>query len=355
MNYVLVINPGSTSTKIAVYRDKNLVFEEKIVHTVEELSGYNEPKDELDYRKDLVLKALEKHEISKDQLAIVMGRGGLIYPVESGVYAVTDKLKHDLEIGVNGKHASNLGGLIAKQIADSSMKAKAYIADPVVVDELHDIARVTGHPLFKRKSIFHALNHKAVARQYAKSIGKSYEELNLVVAHMGGGISIAAHREGKVIDVNQALDGEGPLSPERSGTLPVGDLIDICFSNKFSKEQIKKMIVGKGGWMAYLETNDSLYLDVLVEKGDKVASTIREALAYQTSKFIGAMATVLKGKVDAVILTGGLAQSRTITELVKDHVSYIAPVNLYPGENEMESLAMNAFLLLEGKVQEKVY
>jgi butyrate kinase len=355
MKYVLVINPGSTSTKIAVFGDNKILFEEKKQHSGKDLSPFKETMDQLIFRKGIVTKMLKKHNFDKNKLSIVMGRGGLIKSVESGIYHVTQKLEQDLINEVTGRHASNLGGLIAKQIASDTPNAKAYIADPVVVDELQDIARISGHPLFKRKSIFHALNHKAVGRWYAQSIGKEYEKLNLIIAHMGGGISIAAHKHGRAIDVNQALDGEGPLSPERSGTLPTGDLIDLCFSNKYPKEEIKKMVVGKGGWMGFLGINDSIELNKRVDKGDGEAFRIREALSYQTAKYIGSMATVLEGKVDAIILTGGLAYCEHITEYIARKTSYIADSHVIPGENEMQALALNAYLLLEGKVKEKNY
>jgi len=256
----------------------------------------------------------------------------------------------DLRNGVLGQHASNLGGLIANDIAKSLSNTKAFIADPVVVDELEEVARISGHPLFQRISIFHALNQKAVARNYAKSISKDYNELNLIVAHLGGGISVGAHRKGRVIDVNQALNGEGPFSPERSGTLPVGDLVELCFSGKYSKKEIKEMITGKGGYVAYLGTNDAYEVEKRIDAGDERAKLIHEAMAYQVAKEIGAMYAVLMGDVDAILLTGGIAYDKKFVELIKMRVEKMAPVMVYPGEDEMRALAENGLMVLNGEI-----
>lgn len=352
---ILVINPGSTSTKIGVYLNKKAIYIKTMRHSVKELSKFKRIIDQFDYRKDLIMKELISAEIDLNLVKAVVGRGGLLKPIESGIYLVNKKMKNDLRTGIMGEHASNLGGLIADDIAGIIPGAKAFIADPVVVDELIDEARITGHPYFKRKSIFHALNHKAVARAYAKSINKEYEDLNLVVAHMGGGISVGAHKKGKVIDVNQALDGEGPFSPERTGTLPVGDLIDYCFSGKKTKEEIDKMVNGQGGFVAYLLTNNAYEVEVMVKSGDKYAELIQNALAYQVGKEIGAISAVLNGEIDAIILTGGLTHNKMIVNYIKKMISFIAPVHIYPGGDEMNALALNGYYVVTGQIDHKVY
>lgn len=352
---ILVINPGSTSTKIAVFEDARPIFLKTLKHTTDELKAFDKIIDQLQFRKDLMLRELNSEQIDLSQIKIVIGRGGMIKPVESGVYLVNDRMKEDLRQGILGEHASNLGGLIADEIARELPNAKAYIADPVVVDELQELARITGHPLFKRKSIFHALNQKAIARAYAQSIHKNYEDMNLVVAHLGGGISVGTHHKGRVIDVNQALDGEGPMSPERSGSLPAGDLVKACFSGEYQYKDLYKMITGEGGYMAYFGTNDAYKVEMMAKSNNPEANLIQNALGYQVSKFIGASAVVLEGKVDAIILTGGLANNKTVTEFISQHVSFIAPVLVYPGEDEMKALAMNAALILNNQIECKQY
>lgn len=352
---ILVINPGSTSTKIAVYEDTRPVFLKSIRHSPEDLQPFPTIVDQLQYRKTLILSEIQSEITDLSQIKIIMGRGGMIKPVESGVYEVNDRMKEDLFVGVMGEHASNLGGLIADEIAEIIPGAKAYIADPVVVDELQDVARISGHPKFERKSIFHALNQKAIARAYASSNHKNYEEINLIVAHLGGGISVGAHCMGRVIDVNQALDGEGPLSPERSGNVPIGDLIKLCFSGEYEFRHVQRMINGEGGYMAYFGTNDAHKIEIMAQNGDAWAKLIQEALGYQVAKSIGACASVLKGQVDAILLTGGLAHNKTLTEFISQHVSFIAPVLVYPGEDEMKALAMNALLVLQGQIEPKIY
>jgi len=352
---ILVINPGSTSTKIAVYEDSRPVFLKSIKHTSTELKSFETIIDQLQFRKNLILNELKAESIDFAQIKIVMGRGGMIKPVESGVYEVNERMKDDLRKGVQGEHASNLGGLIADEIARLLPYAKAYIADPVVVDEMQDIARISGHPLFERKSIFHALNQKAIARSYAHAIHRNYEDLNLIVAHLGGGISVGTHCKGRVIDVNQALDGEGPMSPERSGTLPLGDLLKICFSGQYDYKSFYKMVNGEGGYVAYFGTNDAYQIEMNANKGDLYAIKIQDALGYQVAKYIGASAAILEGKIDAIILTGGLAHNKTVTEFIGKHVSFIAPVLIYPGEDEMKALAMNALLILNNQIECKTY
>jgi butyrate kinase len=352
---ILAINPGSTSTKIAVFRNTREMFLKNIRHTSEELSQFARITDQYGFRKNIILNELESAGIDIKNIAVVVGRGGLVKPIPSGVYAVNDAMVEDLKIGVMGQHASNLGGLIARDIADSIPGTKAFIADPVVVDELEDIARVSGHPLFERVSIFHALNQKAIARQHAKSISKRYEEMNLVVVHLGGGISVGAHHNGRVIDVNQALDGEGPFSPERSGSLPVGALVKMCFSGKYTQEEIKKMITGKGGYVAYLGTNDAYEVEKRAAAGDEQAQLIHDAMAYQVAKEVGAMSTVLKGQVDAILLTGGIAYGKPFVETLSGRIAHIAPIFVYPGEDEMRALAMNGLMVHKGESEARIY
>lgn len=355
ISYILAINPGSTSTKIAVYKGNDSVFLKTIRHDCEELAEFREITDQFEFRKQLILKEVNDNHIPLDQIRIVIGRGGLVRPIVSGVYEVNNEMIRDLNKGILGKHASNLGGLIAADICKDLPAAKPYIADPVVVDELQDVARITGHPDIKRVSIFHALNQKATARTYAQSCGMQYEDLNLIIAHLGGGISVGAHKKGRVIDVNNALNGDGPFSPERSGSLPVGALVDYCYNNKVSHDDIKKMITGKGGLTAYTGSNDAHKLEISARRGDKKARLLQEAMGYQISKEIGAMAAVLAGEVHAIILTGGIAHNPDLTGYIKEHVAFIAPVFIYPGEDEMRALAMNGLLLLKGSIQAKEY
>jgi len=352
---ILAINPGSTSTKIAVFDGEKQVFLKNIKHSVEEIAPFKKITDQFDFRKDVILKELKDAGIQLETLKIIVGRGGLVKPVPSGVFLVNDKMKHDLK-NSNKEHASNLGGLIADDIARSlNNGAVAVIADPVVVDEMEDVARIAGHPLFERVSIFHALNQKAVARKYAKSVSKKYEEVNVVVAHLGGGISVGAHRKGKVIDVNQALDGEGPFSPERSGTLPAGDVCAMAFSGKYTHDEMKLMFKGKGGFAAYLGTNDAYEVEKRCLAGDKEAIAIHDAMIYQVAKDIGAYATVLKGQVDAIILTGGIAYNPDFNKQIEERTAWIAPVVVYPGEDEMAALAMNGLMVIEKEVEPVIY
>jgi butyrate kinase len=298
---------------------------------------------------------LQNAHIEIDEIKAVVGRGGLIKPIKSGVYKINKALLKDLSEGVLGEHASNLGGLIADDIARTLPNATAYIADPVVVDELDPVARISGHPEFRRLSIFHALNQKATARSYARLLNKKYEDLNLIIAHMGGGITVGAHKNGRVVDVNQGLDGDGPFSPERSGTLPVGALARYCFREEIDYEKVKKMITGEGGYMAYFGTNNAYEIELMADDGDERATLIQNALSYQVGKEIGAMATVLNGEVDGIILTGGIANNPMVCEYIKKMVSFIAPVVIYPGEDEMHALAMNGLMVLKGQIEPKEY
>ena len=346
---ILSINPGSTSTKFAVYEGDRLVSLHTVRHTSEELTAYKTIIDQCEFRKEVILKQLNEDGILFNELSAVVGRGGLVRPLESGVYEVNDLLLYDLKYNTVADHASNLGGIIAHEIAAEIKGCRAFIADPVVVDEMQDVARISGSPLIPRRSQFHALNHKAVARKYAIAHGTEYERLNLVVAHLGGGISVAAHRQGKVVDVNQGLDGYGPFSPERSGTLDAGQLVKICFSGKYSEAEVKKMLVGNGGLMAHLGTNEVQKIALLADEGDEKAKLILEAMSYTISKEIGAMFAVLRGDLDAVILTGGVAHSQFVVDYIKRMISSFCKVVIYPGEDEMEALAMSGLRVLMGE------
>ena len=355
LKQILAINPGSTSTKIAVYTNTKVIFLKSIQHPTEELCRFDNISDQYSYRKDIIMDELKHAQIELDKIEAVVGRGGLIKPIKSGIYIINERMKQDLREGILGEHASNLGGLIADDIAKSLPNARAFIADPVVVDELIDVARISGHPEFKSMSIFHALNQKATARSYARLLNKKYEDLNLIIAHMGGGISVGAHLRGRVIDVNNALDGEGPFSPERSGTVPAGQLIKECFNEGSDIENVKRMITGHGGLMAYFGTNSAYQIEIMAMEGDDRARLIQDAMSYQVAKEIGALATVLQGEVDGIILTGGIANNPMVVEYIKKMVSFIAPVIIYPGEDEMHALAMNGLMVLKGEVEPKEY
>ncbi len=354
-NYILAINPGSTSTKIAVSIGTIPVFLKTILHSADDLTEFEKITDQLEFRMNLVLKEVRDNDIPFDQIKIVIGRGGIIRPILSGIYEVNDEMIKDLHEGIRGEHASNLGGLVANEICKNFPRAKAYIADPVGVDELQDVARITGHPEIKRVSIFHALNQKATGRTYARSCGMNYEDLNLIIAHLGGGISVGAHKNGQVIDVNNGLDGDGPFGPERSGSLPNGSLIEYCFRNELTHEQVRKMLVGNGGLIAYTGSNDAHKLEINARRGDKKARLLQQAMAYQISKEIGAQSAVLSGEVHAIILTGGIAHNPDLTGYIKEHVSFIAPVFIYPGEDEMRALAENGVMLMKGNIKAKEY
>ena len=350
---ILAINPGSTSTKIAVYKNEDQLFTTSISHTPEELAGFKSVIDQFEWRKGLILKALADNNIDVNKLSAVVGRGGVISPIESGVYEVNDDLRHDL-LNARMQHASNLGGLLARDIADS-IGVKSYIADPVVVDEMMPYARISGVPELPRESIFHALNQKAVARLFAKESDKKYEDLNLVVCHMGGGCTVSAHRRGRVIDTTNALDGCGPISPERSGSLPPGPLIRLCFSGKYTEEELIKKVHGKGGLFAHLGTTSVPEVLDRIMAHDLHAMLILRAMCYSIAKEIGAMAVALKGEVDAILLTGGIAHSKRVTDFIADHVDFIAPIFVYPGENELKALSENALAVLRGERSAKTY
>ena len=352
---ILVINPGSTSTKMAVYEDERPIVLRNIAHTQEELSRFDDVLEQQDYRKQLVLDELSHVGIPLDFDAVI-GRGGLVKPIEGGVYEINDRMLKDTYSGIAlHNHACNLGCLIAHDIASQIPGCRAFIADPGVVDELNDYARISGSPLMGRICIWHALNQRAIARRFAQEIGKRYEDLDLIVCHMGGGISVAAHQHGRAVDANNALDGEGPFSPERAGSLPACDLIRLCFSGKYSEKQLLKRIAGKAGLNAHLGTTDCKEIERRIREGDKHAKLIMDAMIYHIAKNICALGAVFCGKVDAILLTGGLARSEYIILRLRERIAYLAPVYCFPGEDEMEALALNALAVLRGKREAKEY
>lgn len=351
LGIILVINPKNTSSRIAVYKDTKLCFLKTIKYTDEQILACGSIPGQVEMRKQAILKELRENDININKLEIVIARGGLIKPVKSGVYKVNERLKDDLLKGIMGMHATNLGGIIASDIAALN-NAIPLIADPVVVDELSDVARISGHPLFERKSIFHALNQKVVARKYAKAINRKYDELQLIVVHAGGGgISVGAHKNGYVIDTNQAFDGDGPFSMERSGTLPVGDLVRMCFSGKYTEKEILEMITLKGGLSGYLGTTNMDAIDKRIAEGDEKAAFIIFAMAYQVAKEIGAMCTVLNGKPDVIILSGDLFEHRSFTNNLIPKIEKIASISIYPNEDEIDALAQDAIGVMKGEIE----
>lgn len=351
---ILVINPGSTSTKVAIFDGKKEHFMSSISHPDEELHQFSCISEQHEFRVRVIEEALAKNNIDINSVNGVVGRGGLLHPIPSGTYEVNKKMLFDLEKAEWGEHASNLGGIIAHDIA-MELGIRAFIVDPVVVDEMDAVAKITGVPELERRSIFHALNHKAIARRTAEELEKPYEELSLIVAHLGGGISIGVHKNGKVIDVNNAFDGDGPFAPERAGGLPVGQVVDICFSGIYTKDEIKRKLVGGGGVVAYLGTKDMRKANENYLKGDEETRLIYEAMAYQVAKEIGACATVLKGQVDGIVLSGGLTYDDEFIGLLKDRIRWIGHIFISHGEKEMQALAYGALRVLQGKEKAKVY
>lgn len=354
MHKILALNPGSTSTKIAVYENTKPVFELSITHTAEELKAFTSLNEQYPFRRDLIMHHLQTQGIALKELSAVVGRGGLLRPIASGVYEVNDKMLQDLQEGHYGQHASNLGAPIARAIADSASNAcRAFIADPVVVDEMQEVARISGLPQLPRRSVFHALNQKAVARKYADTCGCPYEKLNLIIAHLGGGISVSAHQFGKVIDTNQALGGAGPFSPERAGSIDAEAFLRMCFSGTYTESELKKLLIGRGGLVAHLGTNNVRDALARSEAGDRKASLVIEAMAYNIAKEIGSMAVALRHRADAIILTGGIAYNRAVTQHIEAMVSFLAPVVVFPGEDELEALAMSGLRVLQGEGPQK--
>ncbi|MBN2637634.1 MAG: butyrate kinase [Bacteroidales bacterium] len=352
---ILVIYPEVHETRIGIYRNMDPVFLKTIRHNDEDLAAFSSVPEQKTFRKDAILKELKRNDLRLENIAVVMGRSGMVKPVSQGVFEINNTMINDLTVGVMGMHETNLGGLIAFDLANE-LGVKAYMANPVVVDELTDLARVTGHPMFERKSIFHALNHKHVACKYSKSVHKKYTDLNLIVCHVGsGGVSIGAHQKGKVVDVNQAFDGGGPFSIRRTGTLPMGQLVHLCFSGKYTEQEVMEMITSKGGYFAYLGTDNVNAINRMIAEGDEKARFISMALAYAVSKEIASHYATLEGKVDAIILTGLIFDSELFLEDVKNRVGGIAPIALYPSVNDLEALASYGLGILKGEVTLKEY
>ena len=360
MHRILVINPGSTSTKVAVYDDERPLFVRTLRHRTEELARYPHIADQFTFRRDAVLDCLREHNVTLDSLAAVVGRGGILRPIPGGTYLVNETMLEELRHPVGREHASNLGAIIAHEIAVRA-GVPAFIVDPVSVDEFEPLARISGLPEIERRSLSHALNLKATGRRAARDLGRQYEELNLVGVHMGGGITVSAHRKGRMIDVNQALDGTGPFSPERSGGLPVGDVVRMCYSVppyedvRLTYDEMFKKIAGRGGLVAHLGTNDAREVERRIVAGDEHARLIYEAMAYQIAKEVGLMSTVLKGRVDAIYFTGGLARSDMLMGWIVERVAWIAPVLIYPGEDEMLAMAQGALRVLRGEERAREY
>lgn len=354
MYKILTINPGSTSTKIGLYHDTTEVFVENISHSAEDIAKFSSVIDQFSYRLENITAFLAKQNISINEFSAIVARGGLLKPMVSGTYQINTVMLDDLKHCRYGAHASNLGALIADKLAIEG-GCPAYIVDPVVVDELAPVARLSGRPELTRKSIFHALNHKAVAKRFAKSIDRSYESLNLIIAHLGGGISVACHNWGKAIDVNNALDGEGPFSPERAGSLPALQFADKILSEKLDIKTIASLVAGKAGLRAYLDTTDVREVERRIADGDKQAELVYEAMIYNIAKNIGAAAIPVCGKVDYILLTGGIAYSEKLTAKLKEYVSFIAPVIILPGENELQALAEGAYRVLIGEETAQEY
>lgn len=348
---ILVIYPQVNDTKIGVFQNNSWVFFKTIPFSPEEAEKYPSVLEQEIPRTEQVLKELKENDINLEDIRIIMGRGGLVKPIKSGIFEINDKLKKDLKMG-NRLHETNLGGLLADRIASMIEGCRAFLADPVVVDELDDIARISGHPMFERKSIFHALNHKFAGRSYAKSINKQYDELNLIIAHVGeGGISIGAHKNGKVVDVNQAYDGDGPFSYARSGTLPYGDLIEVCYSGKYEKNELRKMLIHEGGLKAHLGTDNINLIEIKIREGDEKAAFILKAMAYQVVKEIGAMYAILEEQPDAIILSGNIFQSKLFTDEVKHRILKLGHVVISPFVSDMDALADNAMMIIKEEAE----
>lgn len=351
--YTLVINPGATSTKAAIYEGETEVFTENLSHPIEEIQKYKEVADQFDYRKGCILDMLKNHGIETDEIAIIMGRGGLTRPCESGTYRVNDLMKQECIAGIQGKHACNLGALISDSIASEIGLDSAYIADPGIVDERPAYAKITGHPIFDLEEnregvIWHCLNQKMTAKLYARELGKTYEDLNLIIAHMGGGVSVGVHEHGRCVEVNRALCGLGPFSPTRCGSINASKLIEVACSGKYTEAQLKKIVTAEGGFVAYLGTNDAYEVEKKAIAGDPKCQLLVDAFCYQVSLEISRLAAAVNGKVDAILLTGGIAYSKPWMQMITDRVSWIAPVKVYKGENEMLALAICGKEILDG-------
>ncbi|MEI7664039.1 MAG: butyrate kinase [Bacteroidota bacterium] len=352
---ILVVNPKDFLTQVAVYQNHKLLYMISRKHSAADLGPFKTIYDQVQFRKESVLRELKNNEFPLDELKIVISRGGLLKPVQSGVFAVNPLLKKDLAHSPVGEDIINIGGLLADAIATEVPGAVAMIADPTVVDEFHDLARITGSPEIRRKSIFHALNQKAVAKMHAETHKRKYDEMNLIVAHMGNGTTVGAHRKGRVIDVNQGFEGDGPFSMVRSGSLPMGDVVKMCYSGQKTLDEMLCLLTHCAGVFAYLGTRDISEIESRINNGDAHAKLIMEAMAYQVSKCIGEMFAVLKGEADAILITGDLAHSQFVVHNIIEHVEKFAPIFLYPGDNELQSMAANALRVLKGEMTVQEY
>lgn len=349
---ILAINPGSTSTKLALYEDEKKLLSQTIDHPVEEIEKYEKVQDQFGMRKDAILAILEENNFDINELSAVVGRGGILPPVKSGAYEVNEVMVDRLKNKPLLEHASNLGALISYEIA-KSLNIPSYIYDSVAVDEMIDIARLSGMPEIPRASFSHALNARAMAFKVAQKYNKEYKDMNFVVAHLGGGISVSVHEKGRMVDI--VSDDEGTFSPERAGRVPCKKLIDLCYSGKYDKKTMHKKLRGKGGINAYLNTLDAREVEKMIEQGNDEAKKVYEAMAYQIAKSIGELATVVDGKVDAIVITGGIAYSKILTEWITKRVEFIAPIEIMAGENELESLAYGALRVLNGEEEAREY
>ncbi|HQF67666.1 MAG TPA: butyrate kinase [Candidatus Cloacimonadota bacterium] len=353
---VLAINPGSTSTKIAVFDDEQPVFEKTLRHEASELDVFGGIIDQYEFRKNLVLEAMRENNVPPASLQCVVGRGGLVKSVPGGTFKINEAMLRDLRDPSRwGRvHASNLGAFIADAIG-KELGIQSFIVDPVVVDEFDDLARISGIPEIERKSLLHALNIRYIARLMAAKLNKKLNESNLIGVHMGGGISIAAIRNGRVVDVNNALLGMGPFSPQRAGALPIGDLLNLAYSGKYTHQELVKYLTKTAGLTAYLGTDSGIEVDKRIKEGDAKAKLITDAMCYQVAKEVGACATVLSGKVDAIFCSGGLAFNDYIVDQIRARVEFIAPLHLFPGEKEMEALSQGGLRVLKGQEEALEY
>jgi len=352
---ILIIYPRAKSTKIAVYDNRKQMFLTNIKHPQDVLLKFKKFADQFEYRKEVISAELKKAGIDLKKICIVVGRGGLFKPISGGVYKVNDAMIQDTNKPM-GDHESNLGGILAYELAKEAGKdINSIIVDPACVDEMEDISKLSGMPEIPRKSILHTLNQKTVARRFSREIGKNYEDINIIIAHIGNGTSVGAHRKGKIIDVNNGLIGDGPMSAERSGSVPSGDLVEMCFSGKYSKEEIIDKLKNNGGLLGYLGTADIHEIEKRIEKGDKKAELVFSAIAYQTAKEIGGLSTVLKGEIDGILLTGDLSHSNFLINAITDRIKHLGVVRVYPGEDEMEALAMYGYMVLDKEIEAKEY
>lgn len=351
---ILAINPGSTSTKIGLFEDQEEIVSRNLSHSAEELKNFTSIIDQFEFRAQKIKEFIAGEKLILSDIKAVVGRGGFLRPIDSGTYAVNEAMKEDLRTGRYGVHASNLGALLAESLAGEA-GCEAYIVDPIVVDELDPLARITGRPELRKRSVFHALNQKAVAKRFAQSQGKAYEDLNLIVAHLGGGISVGCHRQGRVVEVNNAVDGAGPFSPERSGTMPAGQFVANVAQRKLGLPEVAKLLAGQGGLVAHLGTNDAREVEKRIDAGDQEARLVYDAMIYNVARYIAAAAIPVKGKVDYIILTGGIAYSKYLTEEIRKYVEFIAPVHISPGEDELQALAEGALRVIRGVEPAKEY